>query len=284
MDKNINILERRLNIKISNSGEQFSIKGAQAKLATLVLVKLHQLAEHKILTNQEVELCISQQLASSKKTSMLVNTPRKTIEVSSPNQQNYVMAIEQKSCVFAIGPAGTGKTFLAVAKAIQALEKMVVRRIILVRPVIEAGEKLGFLPGDLSEKVDPYLRPIYDALHYMLGSGKTNKFIEQNIIEIAPLAFMRGRTLNDAFVILDEAQNTTNAQMKMFLTRLGFGAKMVITGDVSQIDLSPSIPSGLNTAVTQLKKIKDITFCYLNDIDVMRHPLVSQIIKAYQKN
>ena len=194
----------------------------------------------------------------------------------------YLKALKKNDVVFGIGPAGTGKTYLAVVYAVQALKKNEVKRIILTRPAVEAGENLGFLPGDLKEKVDPYLRPLYDALYDMLGFEQVERLIEKGVIEIAPLAYMRGRTLEDAYVILDEAQNTTDAQMKMFLTRLGFRSKMIITGDVTQIDLPKGIHSGLKTAIEILKSVKGISFIYLSAMDVVRHPVVSRIIERYE--
>lgn len=208
----------------------------------------------------------------------------KSIRVKTIGQKQYIDAINKNDLVFGIGPAGTGKTYLAVVKAVSALKEGAVKRIVLTRPAVEAGESLGFLPGDLKEKVDPYLRPLYDGLHDVLGKEQTARLIEKDIIEIAPLAYMRGRTLNDAFVILDEAQNTTPEQMKMFLTRLGFGSKMVITGDMTQIDLPKGVTSGLTTVANLLKDIVGISLVYLTDTDVVRHPLVQKIIQAYDRN
>src|SRR5699024_3466663 len=208
----------------------------------------------------------------------------KSIRVKTIGQKQYIDAINKNDLVFGIGPAGTGKTYLAVVKAVSALKEGAVKRIVLTRPAVEAGESLGFLPGDLKEKVDPYLRPLYDGLHDVLGKEQTARLIEKDIIEIATLAYMRGRTLNDAFVILDEAQNTTPEQMKMFLTRLGFGSKMVITGDMTQIDLPKGVTSGLTTVANLLKDIAGISLVYLTDTDVVRHPLVQKIIQAYDRN
>jgi len=207
----------------------------------------------------------------------------KSIKVKTLGQRDYIQAIKKKDIVFGVGPAGTGKTYLAVVMAVQALKKNEVKKLVLTRPAVEAGENLGFLPGDLKEKVDPYLRPLYDALYDMLGPENVNKYMERGIIEIAPLAYMRGRTLEDSFIILDEAQNTTPEQMKMFLTRLGFGSKMVITGDVTQIDLPRGKLSGLNEAVRILKPVEDIAFIFLSDQDVVRHHLVQKIIMAYDQ-
>jgi phosphate starvation-inducible PhoH-like protein len=212
-----------------------------------------------------------------------ITANQRVVSPKSVNQKKYIDSIRNNDIVFAIGPAGTGKTYLAVAMAISALSGSQVKNIILTRPAVEAGEKLGFLPGDMAQKVDPYLRPLYDALNDMLGREKVVEYIERGIVEIAPLAFMRGRTLNSAFVILDEAQNTSHEQMKMFLTRLGFDSKAVITGDITQIDLPAGKQSGLVEASRILKSIKGIGFCTFSDVDVVRHPLVQQIIRAYAK-
>jgi phosphate starvation-inducible PhoH-like protein len=206
---------------------------------------------------------------------------KRAINPKTPNQRTYLEAIEHNDMVFGIGPAGTGKTYLAVAMAVSALVQKKVNRIILARPAVEAGERLGFLPGTLQEKVDPYLRPLYDALYDMLDPERVERYLEKNVIEIAPLAFMRGRTLNDSFIILDEAQNTTPEQMKMFLTRMGFNSKMVITGDITQIDLPGSKKSGLIQAVEILDKVKGLAFCYFDETDVVRHHLVQRIVRAY---
>ena len=207
---------------------------------------------------------------------------KRAVQPRSPNQRKYVEAIETNDMVFGLGPAGTGKTYLAVAMAVSALLAKKVARIILVRPAVEAGERLGFLPGDLSQKVDPYLRPMYDALYEMLGFERVAKSIERNIIEVAPLAFMRGRSLNDSFVILDEAQNTTNEQMKMFLTRIGFGSKAVVTGDITQVDLPNTKQSGLRTVIDVLRGVRGIAFTMFSSRDVVRHPLVQRIVQAYE--
>tara|TARA_Y100000590_G_scaffold205405_1_gene232935 strand:- start:9336 stop:10292 length:957 start_codon:yes stop_codon:yes gene_type:complete len=211
-----------------------------------------------------------------------LTTDKKTVAPKSINQKIYTDSIRKKDIVFGTGPAGTGKTFLAVAAAVSSLNKKNVKRIILTRPAVEAGEKLGFLPGDLTEKIDPYLKPLFDALNEMMDFEKISMLIEKNVIEIAPLAFMRGRTLNDAFIILDEAQNTTSSQMKMFLTRLGFNSKTIITGDTSQIDLDKNIKSGLIEAITILNGIDGISFCTFDNNDVVRHPLTKKIIDAYK--
>jgi phosphate starvation-inducible PhoH-like protein len=212
-----------------------------------------------------------------------VRTSRGAVRARGANQSQYLANIRGHDLTFGIGPAGTGKTYLAVACAVEALQSDHVRRIVLVRPAVEAGERLGFLPGDLSQKVDPYLRPMYDALYEMLGFERVGRFIERNVIEVAPLAFMRGRSLNDSFVILDEAQNTTNEQMKMFLTRIGFGSKAVVTGDITQVDLPNSKPSGLRTVMDVLRGVEGIAFTLFGSRDVVRHPLVQRIVQAYER-
>ena len=281
-DKNLDYIASNLNINVSNKGSDFKIKGENTPLAVSVLQDLLTLSESKAIDFGDVDLCI-QSLNNPNGTtkSVTIKTSRKHINIRSTNQQKYVNAIIENDAVFAIGPAGTGKTYLAVARAVEALESSNIKRIVLVRPAVEAGEKLGFLPGDLSEKVDPYLRPIYDALYEFIGFEKVNKLIEQRVIEVAPLAFMRGRTLNESYIILDEAQNTTIPQMKMFLTRMGFGSKMVITGDVTQIDLPNPKQSGLTDAIKILKDIEQIAFCNFDAQDVVRHQLVKNIVRAY---
>jgi len=213
-----------------------------------------------------------------------IRTKKGVIRGRGPNQNSYIRGVQRSDLTFGVGPAGTGKTYLAVACAVEALERDEVRRIILVRPAVEAGEKLGFLPGDLSQKVDPYLRPMYDALFEMMGFEKVNKLIEKQVIEVAPLAYMRGRTLNDSFIIMDEAQNTTTEQMKMFLTRLGFGSTAVVTGDVTQIDLPKHQTSGLKHVIDILQGVEDVQFCFFQSKDVVRHSLVQKIVEAYDKN
>ncbi len=284
LDKNLDNIEKSLKVKVSNKGSDFNIKGDNAPLAFSVLQELLSLSESKTIDSGDINLCIKSQKNSNGSTkSVTIKTSRKHINIRSTNQQNYVNAIIENDAVFAIGPAGTGKTYLAVARAVEALESSNVKRIILVRPVVEAGEKLGFLPGDLSEKVDPYLRPIYDALYEFIGFERVNRLIEKHVIEVAPLAFMRGRTLNECYIILDEAQNTTIPQMKMFLTRMGFGSKMVITGDITQIDLPNPSLSGLLDAMKILDSIKQITFCELDSQDIVRHQLVKRIVSAYDQ-
>ncbi len=285
LDNNLENISKSLDVRLSNKGSDFDIKGNNADLAVNVLQDLLSISEKRIIDASDVELSIKSHNSGNGSTKAItIKTSRKHIHIRSINQQNYVNAIADKDAIFAIGPAGTGKTYLAVARAVEALESSNVRRIVLVRPAVEAGEKLGFLPGDLSEKVDPYLRPIYDALYEFLGFEKVNKLIEKHIIEVAPLAFMRGRTLNDSFIILDEAQNTTVPQMKMFLTRMGFGSKMVITGDITQIDLANPSQSGLLDATNVLKDMEDIAFCEFDSQDVVRNQLVKLIVNAYDNN
>ena len=285
LDNNLENISKSLDVRLSNKGSDFDIKGDNADLAVSVLQDLLSISEKRIIDANDVEMSIKSLNSGNDSTkSITIKTSRKHIHIRSINQQDYVNAVAEKDAVFAIGPAGTGKTYLAVARAVEALESSNVRRIVLVRPAVEAGEKLGFLPGDLSEKVDPYLRPIYDALYEFLGFEKVNKLIEKHIIEVAPLAFMRGRTLNDSFIILDEAQNTTIPQMKMFLTRMGFSSKMVITGDITQIDLANPSQSGLLDATNILKDMDDIAFCEFDSQDVVRNQLVKLIVNAYDNN
>ncbi len=285
LNSNLDLIAKTLNVNIKSKGETFNITGNNAAYAKKIIQNLAKLSKDKNIELEDIDVLLKQSQYKDFKNynELTIKTDLKYIKARSLNQQKYIKAIGKKDCVFAIGPAGTGKTYLAVSCACEALEKALITRIILVRPVVEAGEKLGFLPGDLSEKIDPYLRPIFDALHDMLGVGKVEKLIEKNIIEIAPLAFMRGRTLNDAFIILDEAQNTTIEQMKMFLTRLGYGSKMVITGDITQIDLEDSSESGLIHATKVLKNEKLISFCYFQAKDVFRHNLVEKIVQAYER-
>ena len=285
LDKNLENLATNLDVDISNKGADFNIKGDNASKAVSVLQELLVLSQNKTIDFSDIDLCIkSLSSPNGEAKSVTIKTSKKHIHIRSENQQKYVNSIVENDAVFAIGPAGTGKTYLAVARAVEALENSNVKRIVLVRPAVEAGEKLGFLPGDLSEKVDPYLRPIYDALYEFIGFERVNKLIEKHVIEVAPLAFMRGRTLNESYIILDEAQNTTIPQMKMFLTRMGFGSKMVITGDVTQIDLPNSSQSGLTDAIKILQNIDQIAFCHFDANDVVRHQLVKKIVSAYDKN
>ena len=285
LDKNLENLATNLAVDISNKGADFNIKGDNADKAVSVLQELLILSEKKTIDFSDIDLSIKSLSSPNGETkSVTIKTSKKHIHIRSDNQQKYVNSIIENDAVFAIGPAGTGKTYLAVARAVEALENSNVKRIVLVRPAVEAGEKLGFLPGDLSEKVDPYLRPIYDALYEFIGFERVNKLIEKHIIEVAPLAFMRGRTLNESYIILDEAQNTTIPQMKMFLTRMGFGSKMVITGDVTQIDLPNPSQSGLTDAIKILQNIDQIAFCHFGAHDVVRHQLVKKIVSAYDQN
>jgi len=284
LDKNLENIASNLNVTISNKGADFNIKGNNAAEAVSVLQDLLSISEKKTIDFSDIDLCIkSLNSPNGEAQSITIKTSKKHIHIRSGHQQKYVNAIIENDAVFAIGPAGTGKTYLAVARAVEALENSNVKRIVLVRPAVEAGEKLGFLPGDLSEKVDPYLRPIYDALYEFMGFERVNKLIEKHVIEVAPLAFMRGRTLNESYIILDEAQNTTIPQMKMFLTRMGFGSKMVITGDITQIDLPNPSQSGLTDAIKILKNIDHIAFCNFDAADVVRHQLVKKIVSAYDK-
>lgn len=290
MDANLHQVEQRLGIDISNRGNVFKLKGDPGAInnACELLRDLYQLSADKTITPDLVHLhlqeVISGQAADNKAdASQTIHTRRGTIKVRGRNQNEYVRSIRSGDLTFGIGPAGTGKTYLAVACAVEALERDQVRRIVLVRPAVEAGERLGFLPGDLAQKVDPYLRPMYDALYEMLGFEKVDKLIEKNVIEVAPLAYMRGRTLNDAFIIMDEAQNTTREQMKMFLTRIGFGSTAVVTGDVTQVDLPNQRRSSLHQMEQILQDIKGVRFVYFSSADVVRHPLVQKIVDAYQR-
>lgn len=292
-DANIKLIEQELNVSIVTRGEAVSLSGdaEHVEIAGEILDKLIFLIRKGVNIGQR-DVLYAIQMAAKGTLDYFVNlydeeiaknVKGKTIRIKTLGQRQYVMAIRNNDLVFGIGPAGTGKTYLAVVMAVNALKNGHVNKIILTRPAVEAGESLGFLPGDLKEKVDPYLRPLYDALHDILGTEHTQRLIERGIIEIAPLAYMRGRTLDDAFVILDEAQNTTNAQMKMFLTRLGFGSKMVITGDQTQVDLPKGVKSGLIAAEETLKEVNGISFVFLEQSDVVRHPLVGRIIEAYGK-
>ncbi|GAM15218.1 PhoH family protein [Mesobacillus selenatarsenatis] len=293
-DMNLKLIEQELGVSIVTRGEAVGISGPEDKveLAQAVLDNLLAVIRKGISVSQR-EAVYAIQMAEKGTLEYFKdlydeeiskNVKGKSIRVKTLGQRHYVNAIKSRDLVFGIGPAGTGKTYLAVVMAVTALKSGTVSKIILTRPAVEAGESLGFLPGDLKEKVDPYLRPLYDALHDILGTEHTLRLIERGTIEIAPLAYMRGRTLDDAFVILDEAQNTTQAQMKMFLTRLGFGSKMIITGDTSQIDLPKGAKSGLVEAEKILKDVSGISMVHLEQADVVRHPLVGRIIEAYGKN
>lgn len=285
-------IEEQLNVSIITRGEKIQVSGSQVELVQLILNSLlHVIQKGLILTERDVLYAVKlakegkiHQFETLFEDEITKNAHGKPIRVKTLGQKSYVQAIGRYDLVFGIGPAGTGKTYLAVVKAVHALKNGQAKRIILTRPAVEAGESLGFLPGDLKEKVDPYLRPLYDALNDVLGKEHAARLIEKEIIEIAPLAYMRGRTLDDAFVILDEAQNTTPEQMKMFLTRLGFGSKMIITGDITQIDLPKGVESGLQVANRLLTNINEIAFIYLDESDVVRHPLVQKIIHAYENN
>jgi phosphate starvation-inducible protein PhoH and related proteins len=293
-DSNLKIIEQELDVSVITRGESVSLSGEEEKvsLASQILDRLIFVIRkgvnisgrdvlYAIQMGQKGTLDYFEQLYEEE---IAKNVKGKAIRIKTLGQRNYVYSIRKNDLVFGIGPAGTGKTYLAVVMAVNALKNGQVNKIILTRPAVEAGESLGFLPGDLKEKVDPYLRPLYDALHDILGAEHTQRLIERGTIEIAPLAYMRGRTLDDAFVILDEAQNTTHAQMKMFLTRLGFGSKMVITGDQTQVDLPRGVKSGLIVAEEVLKDINGISFIFLEQSDVVRHPLVGRIIQAYEKS
>ncbi|WP_459817517.1 PhoH family protein [Galenea microaerophila] len=286
-NEHLSQLELRLGVEINNLGFDFHVTGLAERLVTAeqVLLDLYQMAQQETLTPDQVHLRLhtlgfDEALPASQQQKIL-KLRRKVLKTRNPNQSQYIETIQKHDINFGIGPAGTGKTYLAVACAVQALENETVRRIILTRPAVEAGEKLGFLPGDLSQKVDPYLRPLFDALFEMLGFENVERLIEKNVIEIAPLAFMRGRTLNESFVLLDEAQNTTTEQMKMFLTRIGFGSKAVITGDITQCDLPRQQKSGLRHAIEVLEGVPDIGFTFFQAKDVVRHSLVQKIVQAY---
>ena len=283
-DQHLRIIENALQVGIAHRHEQFKIDGPKAKTnqALDVLQALYELADDPI-TEDMVQLTLAgdAHMLQAAPDALELHTRKGSLRARTPNQALYLDNIAQHDITFGIGPAGTGKTYLAVACAVDALEKGSVQRIVLTCPAVEAGERLGFLPGDLTQKVDPYLRPLYDALYELMGYEKVQKAFERNVLEIAPLAFMRGRTLNNAFIILDEAQNTTPEQMKMFLTRIGFGAKAVVTGDVSQIDLPKGSLSGLIDAERILKRVRGIAVTRLTSADVVRHPLVARIVDAY---
>src|SRR5512141_969975 len=295
LDENLRQLEAAFEVKIARRGAQFQIEGPSARAARAGAALAHFAADaDRTLSPEEIQLGLVELRAKSvaaankppvvaEDEELLLQTRRADLHARTPNQVTYLRNIQTHDITFGIGPAGTGKTYLAVACAVDALERDAVKRIVLVRPAVEAGEKLGFLPGDLAQKVDPYLRPLFDALYDLMGFDKTGKLFERGTIEIAPLAYMRGRTLNHSFIILDEAQNTTPEQMKMFLTRIGFGTKAVITGDVTQIDLARGQKSGLNDARIVLKDVRGIAFQQFQAQDVVRHPLVQKIVSAYEK-
>ena len=293
-DAHLRMIELRLGVEIANRGNVFRVSGRDADTVARgerLLRELYEDAASETLDEHAVHLRLgafasddaaAAQAADYVPQEIAVRVKRGNVRGRGPNQQKYLHAIATHDINFGIGPAGTGKTYLAVACAVDALERSVVQRIVLTRPAVEAGERLGFLPGDLTQKIDPYLRPLYDALYEMLGVEKVARLLEKNVIEIAPLAYMRGRTLNDAFVILDEAQNTSIEQMKMFLTRLGFGSTAVITGDMTQIDLPKHQKSGLKDAVEVLRGVDGVHFTFFESRDVVRHPLVARIVNAYE--
>ena len=290
-DKNLNVLENKFKVKLYTRGNLLSIKGNRdpVEKAYFIIQGLYQKLKNNDISAEEIEnnidlakpTYIKEQIEQDQK--FQINTKLKTIYPKTKNQELFLKEMRSKDVVFAVGPAGTGKTYLAVAYAVSLFVEGKINRLILSRPAVEAGERLGFLPGDMKEKIDPYLRPLYDALYEMMPGEEIDRKMVNNLIEIAPLAFMRGRTLNKSFIILDEAQNTLSTQMKMFLTRLGQNSKMVITGDLSQKDLPDNAKSGMQDAMEKLEKVKDIGFVHLNSSDVCRHTLVEKIINAYDK-
>ena len=291
-DKNINMISKQLGVKIVNRDSDIRISGDDHNviMAENTVKKLADIVKSgEELNDQNVQYSISMSMEGIDETSLYgkdcicINSKGKPIKAKTLGQKEYIQAISKNTITFGIGPAGTGKTYLAVAMAAKAFKNKEISRIILTRPAIEAGEKLGFLPGDLQSKVDPYLRPLYDALYEMFGAENYARLVEKGAIEVAPLAYMRGRTLDDSFIILDEAQNTTPEQMKMFLTRIGFNSKAIVTGDITQMDLPDGKKSGLKDVIGVLKNLEDIAFCYLTDRDVVRHRLVQQIIRAYER-
>ena len=298
-DEHLRQIERRLDVEIASRGNRFRITGfpSATERGDQVLQSLFEMTGKERLDPERVHMLLQESFMDGAESSenfdetnganddiVTIQTRRKLIRPRGANQMKYMRAIRDHDLAFGIGPAGTGKTYLAVASAVDALENEQVRRIVLVRPAVEAGERLGFLPGDLSQKVDPYLRPMYDALYDMIGAERVTRLIERNVIEIAPLAFMRGRSLNESFVICDEAQNTSIEQMKMFLTRIGFGSRAVVTGDITQIDLPNGQTSGLRNAAEVLKQVKGVSFTYFKPKDVVRHELVQRIVQAYDRD
>ncbi|WP_175445350.1 MULTISPECIES: PhoH family protein [Photorhabdus] len=297
-DDNLKQLERRLGIEISRRDNRFKLMGKPLCVSAATNILRHLYAETSPVRGvipdikpEQIHLAITESRVLEQTAESIpeygkavnIRTKRGMVKPRTPNQAQYIANILSHDITFGIGPAGTGKTYLAVAAAVDALERQEIRRILLTRPAVEAGEKLGFLPGDLSQKVDPYLRPLYDALFEMLGFEKVEKLIERNVIEVAPLAYMRGRTLNDAFIILDESQNTTIEQMKMFLTRIGFNSKAVVTGDVTQIDLPRGQKSGLRHAIEVLSGVGELSFNFFHSDDVVRHPVVAKVVIAYEE-
>lgn len=299
LDENLKLVASRLAVELRRRGSAFRVIGAKAMAAESLLRELFSLARNQDITPEVVHLALQDHDAAhtprpvssntqpvepndSQSAELSVRTQRGNIRPRGRNQRDYLHRIRTHDLTFGVGPAGTGKTYLAVACAVESLQEDQVRRIVLVRPAVEAGERLGFLPGDLTQKVDPYLRPMYDALYEMMGFDRVAKLIERNVIEVAPLAFMRGRSLNDSFIILDEAQNTTVEQMKMFLTRIGFGSHAVVTGDVTQTDLPVGKLSGLKHALRVLQGVSGVAFQYFDAADVVRHPLVQRIVRAYE--
>jgi phosphate starvation-inducible PhoH-like protein len=296
VDENLRQISAALDVTIFRRGEKFVVTGGNAPRAVELLDKFYDVADNAISV-EDIQLALVEQRAGAEKSASAkvkkgdddeesvepaLKTRRTDLRGRTPHQSQYIKSILEHDVTFGVGPAGTGKTYLAVACAVDALERDAVQRIVLTRPAVEAGERLGFLPGDLAQKVDPYLRPLYDALYDLMGFERTQKMFEKQAIEIAPLAYMRGRTLNHAFIILDEAQNTTPEQMKMFLTRIGFGSKAVVTGDVTQIDLQRTQKSGLVDAVKILENVRGIAFTHFTSADVVRHPLVARIVDAYE--
>jgi phosphate starvation-inducible protein PhoH and related proteins len=291
VEQNLRHVEERLGVEVRRRGHELKVYGAAGTVdnAAAVLRRMFELSADEAMSPQRVHLCV-QELGfpsaddpTGPVEDVVVQTQRGGIRGRGENQRLYLDSIRLNDLTFGIGPAGTGKTYLAVASAVEALQSGAVRRIVLVRPAVEAGERLGFLPGDLAQKVDPYLRPMYDALYEMMGFDKVARHVERQVIEVAPLAFMRGRSLNDSFIILDEAQNTTVEQMKMFLTRLGFGSRAVVTGDITQIDLPRQQRSGLRHAIEVLRGVEGVAFTFFSARDVVRHPLVQRIVQAYER-
>jgi phosphate starvation-inducible PhoH-like protein len=291
MEQNLRHVEERLGVEVRRRGHELQVFGAAGTVdnAAAVLRRMFELSAGEAMSPERVHLCV-QELGfpapdeqRGPEEEVVVQTQRGGIRGRGANQRQYLDNIRVNDLTFGIGPAGTGKTYLAVASAVEALQSGAVRRIVLVRPAVEAGERLGFLPGDLAQKVDPYLRPMYDALYEMMGFDRVARNVERQVIEVAPLAFMRGRSLNDSFIILDEAQNTTVEQMKMFLTRLGFGSRAVVTGDITQIDLPRHLRSGLRHAIEVLRGVEGVGFTFFNARDVVRHPLVQRIVQAYER-